>query len=1087
MIKSRVGTKQLVNMDIRVLLIQARCKSLNALRALTADMRGERWHVECVEQAPRALEIIGSRTIDAILLDLDLPGTHELDAFITLHLHAPHIPILVFAEELDQERARAALSAGAQSFLTRAELESPRLQREVDYAIVRHALQQAVHSHTEHLQFSEARFRLLINENADAILVVNTQGKIRFVNPAAVTLFGKSRQELLGSTFFAPVTSDNAALINLRRGGENLSVHMRVVKTVWESEDVYLATLRDVTAQQEIANALRVSQERYREFIELSSEGIWRCSFSQPIARDAPEQEQLAVILDHSYIEECNTAMAEMYGFEAPQEMLGRFTYHDRTRDDPVNVKSYLEFIRNHHRANEVETHAHDRHGASKIFLNNMYGIIVNDMFVGMWGTQRDVTAQRDGLRELERIQKQEGHQRRLAQGLADSAAVLNSSLSFEQVMDRILENVGRVVPNDASSIFLIEGNEARLVRARGFAERGLEERIRHVHLPVEKFEHLAQMRATQRARAIPLTDADPYWLDLGTNWIRSYVGAPLCVREQVIGFLNVDSATPNAYGEQHAADLKAFADQAATALDNARLHARVEQRANEWAMAYELTRELSMQRDRDAVLETLVERSRLMLHAAIACMALYEPAAQELVVTVVKGAAPVAPGTRVRLGSGITGTVAQTREPLIVNDFQTWTGEGRAPDRAVSAVLSVPMLFGGELMGVLSVRELRASPRSFTSDDLKLLTMFAAQAAALIYNTRLLEQAEKRAQQLALVYDAGLTLNRELEPRIQLDFLTRIAMRSMRADRATFFRYEPLTQELVVEASPGFEQAPEGYVYRTRVPLDAVPGIEAWVARERLPVTLNDAPSDPRFVISEDKLQAGIWVPVEHDNRLLGVLAVSTVSPHKFTANDERLLTLYASQAAVALENARLYQNVLRENERRAILHRASQEVLSAGLDAERVYAAIHQAVARLMPCEAFAIALLEESDDRIHLPYLYDRGGRQQGGTIERGRGLSGRIIETGTALNLGNLAASRLEAINIGYPVQVVSVLGVPMRHSGKIIGALLAESYEHDAYNDSDRVYLEMLAAHVAAALMNVRGYENLRRAKLEVGG
>ncbi|MCI0476219.1 MAG: GAF domain-containing protein, partial [Anaerolineales bacterium] len=189
----------------------------------------------------------------------------------------------------------------------------------------------------------------------------------------------------------------------------------------------------------------------------------------------------------------------------------------------------------------------------------------------------------------------------------------------------------------------------------------------------------------------------------------------------------------------------------------------------------------------------------------------------------------------------------------------------------------------------------------------------------------------------------------------------------------------------------------------------------------------------------------------------------------------------------AVALENARLYQSVLQENERRGILHWASQEVVSAGLDAERVYAAIHQAVSRLMSCEAFALALLDEGADQIYLPYLYDRGGRQKAtGFIAKGRGLSGKVIETGTALHIGNLAASASDAINFGYPVQVVSVLGVPMRHSGKIIGALLAESYELDAYDDSDRVYLEMLAAHAAAALMNVRGYENLRRAKLEVG-
>ncbi|MBI4673563.1 MAG: GAF domain-containing protein [Chloroflexi bacterium] len=1045
-------------------------------------MQNERWEVECVEHLQAALEYLGAQLVDAILLDLDLPDTHELDAFITLHLHAPHVPIVVFAENLDHERARAAVSAGAQSFLTRAELESPRLEREVVYAIERHALRQAVHSHTEHLQFSEARFRLIINENADAIVVVNTLGKIRFANPAAVTLFGKAREELLGSTFRAPLTYPHAATIELRRGPETLSVQMRVVQTVWDREDVYLATLRDVTAQQQIADALRASQERYREFIELSSEGIWRCSFAQPIARDAPEDEQLAVILDQSYIEECNTAMAVMYGFETLQELLGRFAFYDRTRDDPVNLESFRALIRQRHRVSEVETHEHDRCGAPKIFVKNLYGIFVNNLFVGLWGMQRDVTAQRMALRDLERVQNQEAHQRQLAHALADSAAVLNSTLSFEQVVDRILENVGRVVPHDAASIFLLEDQDARLVRAQGFAERGLGEQMRQIRLPVTKFAHLMEMRATQRGLAIPSTRSDPRWLDLGMNWIQSYVGAPLCVRDQVIGFLNVDSATPYFFTEANAVDLKVFADQAATALDNARLHAQVEQRANEWAMVYEMTRELSLQRDQEALLDILVTRSTKMLHAAVGSVALYDVAAQALHVAVIKGAGRSHPGSRIEPGSGVAGRVAQSREPLIIDDFRMWEeGEFAALDSQVAAVLSVPMLFGGDLVGVLSVCEVAESTRRFMPEDAKLLTLIATQAAAFIHNARLLEQTEKRAQQLALVYDAGLTLNRELEPRVQLEFLTRIAMRSVHAERATFFRYEPPTQELVLDAAPGFDKATEGYAERRRVPLDAAASIEAWVARERLPVTLNDAPSDPRFVISEDGLRAGIWVPVEHDNRLLGVLSVSSVTPHLFTADDERLLTLYASQAAIALENARLYQSVLQENERRGILHWASQEVVSAGLDSERVYAAIHQAVSRLMPCEAFALALLNEADEQIHLPYLYDRGGRQPVTAIAKGRGLSGKVIESGAALIIGNMATSHIEAINVGYPLRVVSVLGVPMRHSGKIIGALLTESYEQDAYDDSDRVRLEMLAAHAAAALMNVRGYENLRGA------
>jgi HD-GYP domain-containing protein (c-di-GMP phosphodiesterase class II) len=396
-------------------------------------------------------------------------------------------------------------------------------------------------------------------------------------------------------------------------------------------------------------------------------------------------------------------------------------------------------------------------------------------------------------------------------------------------------------------------------------------------------------------------------------------------------------------------------------------------------------------------------------------------------------------------------------------------------------------MLFGGELIGVLSVHEWGDTPRQFSADDAQLLQLLATQAAALVYNARLHDETERRAQQLALVYDAGLTLNSVLETETQLDFLTRIAMRSVHADFAVFFQYEEATGELVLEFGFGFSKE-HPYLYRTRVPLDAEQGIEAWVARERVPVTLNDASADPRFMMSGDPLLAGIWVPIEHDKRLLGVLAVGVAKRNAFTPHDERLLLLYASQAAVALENARLYRNALQANERRAILHWASQEIISAGLDAERAYAAIHQAVSRLMPCDAFVIAVLEENDERIHLPHLVDRGEHHAPTTIPKRMGLSGHMLATGVSLMIDDLTSSDLQGIHFGSPEQVLSVLAVPLRHGGQVFGMLSAQSYQRRAYSADHRVMLEMLAAHAAAALMNMRGAErmlqSLERAYLE---
>ena len=97
------------------------------------------------------------------------------------------------------------------------------------------------------LERSEARFRAVIERNADAIVVVDTTGVIRFVNAAATTLFGASREQLLGSPFGFPLVTDETTEVDLPRGGEPRVAEMRVVETEWEGEPACLASLRDVT------------------------------------------------------------------------------------------------------------------------------------------------------------------------------------------------------------------------------------------------------------------------------------------------------------------------------------------------------------------------------------------------------------------------------------------------------------------------------------------------------------------------------------------------------------------------------------------------------------------------------------------------------------------------------------------------------------------------------------------------------------------------------------------------------------------------------------------------------------------------
>jgi PAS domain S-box-containing protein len=194
-----------------------------------------------------------------------------------------------------------------------------------------------------------------------------------------------------------------------------------------------------------------------------------------------------------------------------------------------------------------------------------------NDKPIRSVGTVQDIT-------ERKQAEVAEREQRALAEALRDTATALNSTLDFEDLLERILANAGRVMPHDTANIMLLEDGIVRVVRGRGYAERGLAGFVAGLRFPLAEITSLRDMAATNRPLAVPDTQAYPDWKRWpGIDWVRSYAGAPIRVKGQVIGFLNLDSTVPGFFTQTHAERLQAFADQAGVAIENARLYAETD------------------------------------------------------------------------------------------------------------------------------------------------------------------------------------------------------------------------------------------------------------------------------------------------------------------------------------------------------------------------------------------------------------------------------------------------------------------------------------------------------------------------------
>lgn len=255
---------------------------------------------------------------------------------------------------------------------------------------------------------------------------------------------------------------------------------------------------------------------------------------------------------------------------------------------------------------------------------------------------------------------------------------------------------------------------------------------------------------------------------------------------------------------------------------------------------------------------------------------------------------------------------------------------------------------------------------------------------------------------------------------------------------------------------------------------------------RERRPLHVTDVQNDADLradaaaaAIGEvGALRSAIVMPLEVYGQVIGAISLeSTHNQIRFDDEDLRLLGSLAGPVALAIENARLFDETRRRLGELETLHRASQRLLSAQLEPEEIYTAIHQAVDATMLCEAFIIILHDEDTDYDEAVYNFDQGGRWPSQRFPHGEGLTGRVMASGQTLLIEDLdQSSDVPAIHFGAPEHVRSVLAVPLRYGDRLVGMLSAQSYRPNIYRPQHRLLLETLGAQFASVITNTFLYQ-----------
>jgi len=267
--------------DTKILLIEDNPDDAELMQILLTEANYSLSEFVCADELSVAIRLLSEQSYEVVLLDISLPDSHGTETFYKLHNQIPEVPIIIISGNREDSIIGNLLQNGAQDYLIKGDIDPGLLEHSVEHAIERQRLLVSLNRKTEEIQSLRESLEHLIFNNADAIIVVDHQGIIRFANPAAADIFNRTQNEMIGNDFGFPVATGKSSEIDIfRSGGQSTVAELRAVEITWKNEPAYLASVRDVTEQKQRQD------EMMRMSFQDSLTGLYnRCYFKAEVER----------------------------------------------------------------------------------------------------------------------------------------------------------------------------------------------------------------------------------------------------------------------------------------------------------------------------------------------------------------------------------------------------------------------------------------------------------------------------------------------------------------------------------------------------------------------------------------------------------------------------------------------------------------------------------------------------------------------------------------------------------------------------------------------------------------------------------
>ena len=680
-------------------------------------------------------------------------------------------------------------------------------------------------------------------------------------------------------------------------------------------------------------------------------------------------------------------------------------------------------------------------------------------------------------MRRYATIRDKAREHRQISEALLQAGVAMNAILDYDELLDGILSYVADFFSYDMAAIMLVEADFVRIERLRTAdvdeSVEWLMEKAANTVFLLKDTRNLRELVENGRYLVIPNIDNYPDWLHIRSDfYIRSWIGVPLMVKEQIMGILTLDSLQPDFYQDDDGQMLEAFATQAALALRNAHIHQKRQREISELSTLHAIAQTSTEAITVDDLLTSCTQIvSEKLYPDSFGFVLINDDGITMSAQPAFHNRLPALHPEKLPVGTGIVGQVIQTGQMRRISDVRT--DEKYAGIVAhTHSELCVPLQVRGQIIGAINAESILFD--AFTEADERFLVALSQQLATGIERIQLLEAERKNREEAEKLRDAAASLTNSLDLEQVFNNILSGLDEVVPHDSASVMLLHG--EELVIVAARGFAESNK--LVGQSFPADL---FFEEIRQTKRPLYLENARQDSRFINLNTNTYIRSWIclPLIVREQVLGALTIDNEQIGVYGAFEAQLAQSFANQAAIAIDNARLY-TAEQQARKTAEIMREANTMLVQSLDLDTILRTLLEHMHVMVPFDHVTIWFVQENYAQIYLPErVRNRIGDKELAEISvniKTDPLCQEMFLTQQGLLITEVQKdSRWSVFSVNNPAHGLpqSWMSIPIIAGGEFLGFFTVEKSNKEVFTKEHLQFAEDLSSQTAILIQNAQ--------------